>query len=48
MIELHPLIQVILGGLFLAVFVISLAKNSGSDDDDEDDKESQQARDRDE
>jgi len=47
MIELHPLLQVVLGGLFLAVFVISLARNSGSDDD-EDDNESQQARDRDE
>jgi len=48
MIELHPLIQVILGGLFLAGFAIASLKNS-SDDDDEDDNDrsekSQQARD---
>lgn len=45
MIELHPLIQVILGGLFLGVFILSVARNSGSEDEEE---ESQQARDRDE
>lgn len=47
MIELHPLIQVILGGLFLGVFIISLARNSGSEDDEDDDRseKSQQARD---
>lgn len=44
MIELHPLLQVILGGLFLGVFILSLARNTGSDDED-DDNESQQARD---
>lgn len=44
MIELHPLLQVILAGLFLGVFILSLARNSGSEED-EDDNESQQARD---
>ncbi|MDL0118258.1 hypothetical protein PNQ29_00595 [Halobacterium salinarum] len=48
MIELHPLLKVILAGLFLAGFAIASVRNSGSEGDDEDDNESQQARDRDE
>jgi len=46
MIELHPFLQVILAGLFLAAFLISAAKNSGEDDeDDENDRKSRQAGD---
>ncbi|QGA82102.1 hypothetical protein [Halomicrobium sp. LC1Hm] len=44
MIELHPFLQVILAGLFLAAFLISAAKNSGEDDDEDDDKRSRKSR----
>lgn len=44
MIELHPFLQVLIGGLFLAVFAIASVRNSGSDDDEDENDRSEKSQ----